>query len=92
MNVSFGTWWSDNPRSFPRWRVEWSEVSGHLFAVNNSNEEQLEIFCQMKDRADIDSLMEGWSDHIYEPCSLEWIRRRCSDLADQLCGITEGGR
>lgn len=85
----YGYAWSDNPQRFPRYRVTWNETSGELYALNFRTHE-IETFCRIADRASIESLMEGWSDHIYDPCSLEWIRSRCSAMADELCGITGG--
>lgn len=86
MTRDYGYYWSDNPRSFPRYRVSWDEETGLLSALNLATLE-VEDFCCIKDRGRIDSLMEGWADHIYDPCSLEWIRKRCMERADELAGI-----
>lgn len=91
MTRDYGWFWSDTPNCFPHYRVSWDPETGDLFAVN-TDLQHYETFCCIKDRGRIDSLMEGWADHIYDPCSLEWIRRRCEERADELAGITGGDR
>lgn len=89
--VDFGYWWSDTPKGFPRYRVTWNPNSGDLYASSHASHDA-EIFCRVSRREDLDSLMDGWWAEMHKPCSLEWIRSRVSERADELAGLTGGDR
>jgi hypothetical protein len=84
--IDHGYFWSDTPERFPRYRVSWDEDSKELFTHNCSTGEQ-EVLAKIHRRSDLDDVMAEWPDLMYQPRSLEELRRRISLRADELAGV-----
>lgn len=92
--LDFGVWWTGE-RHFPRYRVSVVHYTGDLYVLDlySKTVELLATLphsCEMPARV-LDHcesccyelakrLLTGWTDHIHEPNSLQWVREALAEV------------
>lgn len=74
----FGVWWTAENGRWPHYRVSVVKDTGDVYAIKTGEDESVELLGTVPsgDYESAYAILEGWTDVIHYPNSLQWVRDR----------------
>lgn len=82
--ADYGVYWTEPGQNWPRWRVSYIQKTGEIYAVQLTGG-QVKLLGVVPPDDDgiyyqtLDRILEGWTDAIHQPGSLDWLQARLKD-------------
>jgi hypothetical protein len=85
--LDVGLWWRENADG-PLHRAAWVSDTGELYLVRLGPSQhgggEVEVLGTVADRAQLESVLEGWREQCGGPRSLTWLRERADRLGERI--------